>query len=60
MIMNIKQRKIKIEPRIKLNYNIHISVIKLRKRKKFQVIKKKTNISLLKEAYRDKKILNKL
>ena len=26
MIMNIKQRKIKIEPRIKLNYNIYKAV----------------------------------
>ena len=24
MVMNMKQKKIKIEPRIKLNYNIHI------------------------------------
>ena len=27
MIMNIKQRKIKIEPRIKLNYNINTNEI---------------------------------
>ena len=27
LIMSIKQRKIKIEPRIKLNHNIHTSVL---------------------------------